>query len=148
MQHFRWLAELLNAIETRGLRWPAPLCEGHLVMIPKGKEAAVDPIAHRPLTIMNLAYRVWSTTRVRQASGWMRSWAPARVVGGLPGCGPEDIWGEMSLRLEIAKAERGLCGGVSADLWKFYDLANADLAVELLCVLGMHKRLATAILSF
>ncbi len=71
--------------------WQGSLCEGRLVMIPKGKEVAPEPIAHRPLTLTNLGYRPWSTTRVRQSATWLRSWVPERVVGGLPGCGPEDI---------------------------------------------------------
>ena len=37
----QWLCDMYNCMEVRDLPWPEPLLEGHLVMMPKGKSAAV-----------------------------------------------------------------------------------------------------------
>ena len=42
----------------------------------------------------------------------------------------------------------GHLGGISMDLWKYYDLVDAPVAIGFLEQLGLHKGVATALRAF
>ena len=79
------------------------------------------------------------------------------------------MWGPLAIRAEIARAEETLAsqrqlqrggagqpsapagghmGGISMDLWKYYDLVDAPVAIGFLERLGLHQGVATALRAF
>ena len=69
------------------------------------------------------------------------------------------MWGPIALRAEVARGEQGLeeagadvdgghMGGLSMDLWKYYDLVDAPTAIGFLEKMGLDSKVATALRSF
>jgi hypothetical protein len=141
----QWLASLLNLIEG-GAGCPPALAEGMIALIPK-KATAGAALDQRPITLTNLAYRIWSGTRCRQSSDWLRAWFHPRAGGG-PGKGPETCWGPISVRAETARLEGCCLAGFSADLWKYYDLIDPGISLGFLKELGLSDRIFKALTSF
>ena len=92
----------------------------------------------RPVTLTNLAYRLWSGTRCRQSATWVRSWSHDRAAG-VPGRGADLVWGGMAVRSEVARLEGSPLAGLSADLAKFFDLVDPHIAIALLEEMGLPK---------
>ena len=128
------LVTLPTVVESTG-RWSGALTEGLIALVPK-KAAAGGPMEQRPVTLTNLAYRLWSGTRCRQSATWIRSWSHDRAAG-VPGRGADLVWGGMAVRSEVARLEGSPLAGLSADLAKFFDLVDPHIAIALLEELGL-----------
>jgi hypothetical protein len=102
------LAEFYGLVEL-GAPWPRALVEGLMALVPK-KATAGGALEQRPITLTNLGYRLWSGTRCRESSSWLRAWAHP-CSGGGPGRGPELVWGPIALRAEAAKSTGDPLGG-------------------------------------
>jgi hypothetical protein len=139
------LAEFYGLVEL-GAPWPRALVEGLMALVPK-KTTAGGALEQRPITLTNLGYRLWSGTRCRESSSWLRAWAHPRSGGG-PGRGPELVWGPIALRAEAAKSTGDPLGGISADLWKYYDLISPEIALGFLESLGLSSRVALPLKAF
>ena len=73
------LIELLNKADAGHL--PAHWQEGRVAMIPK----ADAPGERRPLTVMNISYRLWAKRSALHYNAWLHSWAPRGLVGARTG---------------------------------------------------------------
>ena len=56
---------------------PSLWSEARLIMIPKPG----CPQERRPLTIMNIAYRIWSKRWAQHYNAWLHDWVPSGLVG-------------------------------------------------------------------
>merc|ERR1711873_363386 len=54
-----------DTIETEH-RWPSEACWGGITLIPKGEGG--EPLKLRPLSVMNLVYRLWASVRMQHCS--------------------------------------------------------------------------------
>ena len=69
------LTSLLNAADD-GLV-PKSWSEARLVLIPKPE----SPNEKRPLTILNISYRIWAKRHASHLNAWIDSWAHPGLVG-------------------------------------------------------------------
>ena len=69
------LVQLLNKANEGHL--PMHWREGRVAMIPKPDA----PGERRPLTVMNITYRLWAKRLAMHYSAWLHSWAPRGLVG-------------------------------------------------------------------
>jgi hypothetical protein len=58
------------------------------------------------------------------------------------------VWGPIALRAEAAKSTGDPLGGISADLWKYYDLISPEIALGFLESLGLSSRVALPLKAF
>ena len=85
LQH---ICDLFQTIESTK-KWPSAAEFGRIALIDKGEGPAID--AQRPLTILNLIYRLYAAFRLMDVSTWVRDWvhpsagaAPGASVQGFP----------------------------------------------------------------
>ena len=69
------LVQLLNKAD--GGQLPGHWREGRVAMIPKPDA----PGERRPLTVMNITYRLWAKRLAMHYNAWLDSWAPSGLVG-------------------------------------------------------------------
>ena len=60
----------------------------------------------RPLTIMALIYRCWSTLRMRHSAAWQDLWVHEGLSGGVRGKGAQDTYLPFSLESKSVWEER------------------------------------------
>ena len=65
----------LNLVEEVG-EWPEQLLVAMVSLIPKGEGSS--PLDLRPISILAVAYRVWSSTRFRVVAAWAEQWLHPR----------------------------------------------------------------------
>ena len=111
---------ILRLAETQGL-WPQQLLTGIISSL--AKTPGATKVSHyRPICILSLCYRTWSSLRCKEALRHIAKFAPPGLLGNLPGAGASDSW--YSILLQIEQAYRNgteLCG-VAVDLVKAYNM--------------------------
>lgn len=130
-------------IEKTG-NWPASACEGLVALIPKD-EFADSPLRQRPLTIMGLTYRMWSTLRMQHSAAWSKKWMHEGCSGGVAGKGPLDTAYPLALQAEAALNADEEFAGLSLDIVKCYDKIPPTWAIEVLEKLGLHPNIVRAL---
>ena len=74
---FDGLARTFSKVEDTGV-WPEGLLDAFIVMIPK-TDGDATPSGQRPLSVLPIAYRIWTSVRMGQLEDWFRSWVPNSV---------------------------------------------------------------------
>ena len=62
--------------------------------------------------------------------------------------GTDAVWGPIAIRAEAARASGAPLGGFSADLWKYYDQIDPEVALDFLEHLGLDKQILVPLRSF
>ena len=65
------LATLLDCVERLG-RWPPPLCQAWITLIPKSDSPS--PRDQRPISVTSAVYHLWAAFRLRYAIRWQAGW--------------------------------------------------------------------------
>ena len=113
----RELIDICHYAERCG-RWPTQALVGIITALAKVPGASRVQ-QFRPITVLSMVYRVWSTIRARQALSYLGRLAGPQVVGNLPGKTAGQVWFSLQRRLEQAQIyDRPLVGMVA-------DLVNA-----------------------
>ena len=109
-------------------RIPEAVNQCKLVHIPKKELRVLDPGSFRPICILSVWWRIWSTTWLN--SGWVKGWATSRFpknLGGMPGgYGPELLASLISHQVAI----RG--HAMSLDFKHAFDTVDLTLAQGML----------------
>ena len=71
------LARILTKVEDTGV-WPDGLLDAYIAMIPK-IDSDATPLGQRPLSVLQVVYRIWASARMGQLEDWFRSWVPDSV---------------------------------------------------------------------
>ena len=114
------ILQLCSHAEQTG-RWPRQAVLGVVSALEKrvGAETVGD---YRPITVLSLLYRTWSSIRSRQALAYLSEFAPASMYGNLSGRTASQLWFSLQLQLEEARyAGVGVVGAI-ADLEKAFNL--------------------------
>ena len=129
LQH---ICDLFQTIESTK-RWPSAAEFGRIALIDKGEGPAID--AQRPLTILNLIYRLYAAFRLMDVSTWVRDWVHPSA-GAAPGASVQDVWSMMALELEESFLNGTPLHGLSLDWHKCFDSMPRVVALELWRALG------------
>ena len=101
-----------------------------------------------PLAIAAIAYRVAMTATMRALRPWVLSWAPAALVGGVPGRGPAHLHELLFADLHHAKHHlQGRFCGTKADVRRCFDCLDFEVSFRVFACLGAPPGL-TAVLRF
>ena len=74
---FSGLAILLQMVETTGV-WPQGLLDANVAMIPKA-DGDSTPLGQRPLSVVPVVYRLWTSLRLGHLRDWVEGWLPESV---------------------------------------------------------------------
>ena len=99
---------------------------------------------YRPINILNLCYRVYSTIWTRQALRFLAAQAPDTLLGMLPYRSAQQVWYAMQLQVETTRMHGGSLCGVLADLRKAFNLIPRLPTLACSLKLGLPIRLVRA----
>ena len=129
------LVSLLNSIELDGTAWPKQLQLGFCYPLPKKSHAATVR-DFRPIVILSMLYRSWSTLRSRSLLQQLRDRVGAGVVGFLPGREAGEIWHTVQAWIELALQSNRLLLGAVSDVRKAFESIPRAPLFEVMRLLG------------
>ena len=104
------LIQLFTDAEA-GKPWPRQMLVGLVAALAK-VPSATKTSQYRPITILPMAFRTWSSIRARQILRHLQPFAPPTCAGNVPGRQALDIWYHIMIKVEVAQYEQGqLTGG-------------------------------------
>ena len=113
--HLERLAALYSELDA-GMQFPTAWHAARLVCIPKESGDA------RPLTVMQVAYRIWAARSAALLGQWASAWLPPELIGGRGGAPPAVHSGnEVSSFLAVAYHAQSQLTGASLDTEKCFD---------------------------
>ena len=137
------LLSLFSAIET-GTDWPRQLTVGigaALAKIP----TATTTNHFRPIPILPVAFRTWSSIRARQILKHMQQFSPPTCAGSEPGRQAADIWHHVMVQVETAQCSQAtLAGGGVVDLEKAFDMLLLLPVMEFMRILDVPSPILLA----
>ena len=113
------LTQLLNDVEISG-NWPEQLLHGaihSLAKVPNAEEVG----QFRPVTVLPMMYRVWSSIRSRQILAHLGTVAPPTMLGNMPHKDAPTFWWQLQLEVENAQLTDMPMAGVTTDLIKAFN---------------------------
>ena len=113
------LTQLLNDVEISG-NWPEQLLHGaihSLAKVPNAEEVG----QLRPVTVLPMMYRVWSSIRSRQILAHLGTVAPPTMLGNMPHKDAPTFWWQLQLEVENAQLTDMPMAGVTTDLIKAFN---------------------------
>lgn len=140
MGFFDCLAALWNGILHDDIRLPDAWLDVRVVLIPKE-----DTDEMRPLSVCVQAWRAGMTAIMRQLYGWITSWMPTEVVGGIPGRDLAELHEDLHAALFSSQEDGEEFAGCKVDLRKAFDRANGPQSIRILCELGLPPRIGQVI---
>ena len=114
------ILSLLRQAEDQGL-WPQQIFTGIISSL--AKTPGATKVSHyRPICLLSLCYRTWSSLRCKEALCHVAKYAPPGLLGNLPGAGASDSWYSVLLHIEQAYRQGTAICGVAVDLVKAYNM--------------------------
>ena len=139
------LIQICEHAESTG-EWPTQAMTGLISALAK-VPGAQRVQQFRPITILSMVYRVWSTIRARQALAHVGTLAGPRVVGnipGLPGQTAGQIWFQLQTRIEQSHLFDKPLLGIVADLVKAFNVLPRLPTWALCHAIGIHANIIRA----
>lgn len=136
------LLEMFAGIEA-GNQWPRQLVLGIVAALAKIPSASQTK-HFRPITILPVAFRTWSSIRARQILTHLQPYAPPTCAGSVPGRQAADIWYHIMAQIEVAQyAQMDLTGGV-VDLEKAFNMLPRVPILEFMRILNVAPQILVA----
>lgn len=110
---------LFDQIETTG-DWPEQLVHGAIHSLQKVPNAC-RVSQFRPITILPVAYRMWSSIRCKQLIRHLQQFAPPGIYGNVTGKSATAMWYELQMQVEVAQWEAQPLTGAIADIVKAFN---------------------------
>ena len=136
------LANMYQRAETDGC-WPTQVLAGKVQSLAKTADASTVA-QFRPITVLGLPYRIWSSLQSRHLLHWADTWSDNGVYGNRRGRQASDLWHFLLQQIEHAHAtEQPLCG-ISADLEKCFNCIPRFPALCIAILAGVPDAVTTA----
>ncbi len=137
------LAQLFNRIEFGGEQWPRLWTLGATVYIPK-KEVARSVKDLRPIALLSMIYRCWSSRRSKQILQWCSSWAPAGCRAYLRQRETSDVVMTVCSSVENVYLNGGVASGIVMDVVKASEFIQRPVILSLSKKAGLPDSFASA----
>ena len=102
------ILQVYERAETTG-RWPPQTTEGLVTSLEK-HALADGPGAYRPITVLSLVYRTWSSVRARQIIKQLNGEIDQGIAGNMPNQSAANVWWNLQCGIEITGNEQGGLG--------------------------------------
>ena len=136
------MCQFYSLAEATG-EWPAQLTAGRVVSLAKTTQprTAAD---FRPITVLSIGYRLWSSYHSRNIIAALDEWLPPGLHGSRVGSHAGQVWHSMLLTIE----ESHDCGiplaGVVGDIVKAFNCLSRPVIFELAGMLRLPMHVLTA----
>lgn len=137
------LLDLFNGIEEDRFDWPLQFLHGLVNSLPKTAVPS-GPADFRPVVILPVAYRAWSSIRSKQMIRFLLPYVSEGAHGFLPGKEPMQIWASLQGHIECAAQGSLGLSGLSTDLRKAFNCIARPPTFALTSHLGAPLRLIHA----
>eukprot|EP00435_Cladocopium_sp_Y103_P048140 s519_g14.t1 len=113
------VVRILNNLESEGT-WPDQWLDGAVHSLAKVDTPEV--ISHfRPITVMPLIYRTYTSLRARELLRHISQVAPASMYGNRPGQTAMSLWWSLQQRIELSLYQEASSNGVISDIIKAFN---------------------------
>eukprot|EP00435_Cladocopium_sp_Y103_P012729 s322_g3.t1 len=130
---------IFSGAEISGL-WPQQMVDGKVSCIAKNSDPQ-GVLEFRPITVLGLLYRCWSSFHARAAIRALDSILPATLFGSRPGCFATQVWSRLLWSVEHAMVEDIALSGLAADIVKAFNHLPRLVVFETCCWLGLPQPL-------
>ena len=130
------LLKLITHIENTG-EWPDQLTHGAVHSLQKVPNAC-KVTQFRPITILPVVYRLWSSIRCKQLIRYLQQFARPGIYGNVTGKSATAMWYELQLQIEIAQWEGTSLTGSIADIVKAFNCLPRIPILAAAVQLGVH----------
>ena len=133
------LAPILATLYTQMINTrtvPRNFLDGLIKPIPKGP-ISCDPSQYRPITLLNVDYRIWTFILKNRITQAMQKLIPETQTAFLPGrLSAQNIWIQQSVPA-LLQAEKKWCLVALCDFQKAYDTVDRNVLLKLCRTLSM-----------
>ena len=140
--HVLQLLDILHQVELTG-QWPMQMLDAFVIALEK--QLGADQVNQfRPIVILPVCYRTWSSIRARQILEHLAPHAPATCLGNLPGRSANQVWHKLMVDIELGHAQGSDHSGGVIDLVKAYNLLPRIPVMQVMHRLGVHPQILRA----
>lgn len=132
------LLAILDRVET-GEAWPQQACFGVVQALAK-VDGAHEVSAFRPVVVLSLLYRTWSSLRSRQLLSQLVPVIPEGQVGFIPGQEAMNVWALWMAMIDLCCQGGSTLCGLSADLVRAFNCIPRAPLFWLASFLGIPER--------
>lgn len=104
----------------QGAPWPAALQVDLITAIEKHLHAQT-PSALRPICVLSLIYRTWSSIRTKEILKWLAQFSPAGLIGNRSRKETAHIWYSIAAMIERTWYDGSTLTGCISDIVKCYN---------------------------
>ena len=122
---------LVNLIDQGVTCRPSAALVGHITSVEKYASVPKD---FRPITVLTLPYRTWSTIRARQCVRYLDKIVYPGVKGDRPQQGTVSIWWQVACEIEAAHFQNQPLSGFVTDVCKAFN----NLARPIIFARALH----------
>ena len=127
------LVDHINDIEHGRKEWPQAVMVGLISAIEK-HSAAATPAEYRPITVLSMIYRTYSSIRTKQILKWLHRQAPPGLMGNMPNQSTVQVWRALAEQIEHAQYFQSEWTGTVTDVCKCFN----TLPRNVVYFLGRH----------
>ena len=116
--------------------WPPQVVAGKVSLLAKNS-APCSALDFRPITVLSLLYRCWSSFHARHALRHLDGLLPAGLAGSRPNKFAGQVWGGLLWDIERAYDDASDLGGVVADIQKAFNHLPRLAVMEICAHVGL-----------
>ena len=114
------LVSQVNRIEQGCGEWPQAAMVGLISAVEKHSTAAT-PSEYRPITVLSMLYRTYSSIRAKQLLRWLHQHAPEGLMGNMPHQSTVQVWRALAEQIEHAHYHDQEWSGTVTDVCKCFN---------------------------
>ena len=145
--HIAALLSLIEAVEQGQTEWPTQLLEAFVIALAK-KDGSHTPDHFRPIALLSIVYRCWSSLRARQFLRQLMAYIYTDAYGFLPERETAQIWLLLQAHIECCLQASMPLGGLSTDVVKAFNYIQRPPLFYLATHVGAPQRLTGPWASF
>ena len=145
--HIAALLSLIEAVEQGQTEWPTQLLEAFVIALAK-KDCSHTPDHFRPIALLSIVYRCWSSLRARQFLRQLMAYIHTDAYGFLPERETAQIWLLLQAHIECCLQASMPLGGLSTDVVKAFNYIQRPPLFYLATHVGAPQRLTGPWASF
>ena len=126
----------VNQIEQGTYDWPQASMVGLISAIEK-HSAAASPSEYRPITVLSMVYRTYSSIRTKQILKWLHRHVPPGLMGNMPHQSTVQVWRALAEQIEHSQYFQTDWTGAVTDVCKCFN----TLPRHVVYFLGRHMGL-------
>ena len=142
-EHSLALIAMLTMIENQEGDWPAQMLHGLVFALAKIDDPR-EVNHYRPVVLLSIIYRCWSSLRSRQILRWLKHFVAEDALGFIPSREPTQIWLVLQANIELALQQGRALTGISCDVAKAFNCIRRPPLFALAQHLGVPREILNA----